>query len=356
MVVVEGSRQPDVDSLAVSRETPAAAWDAYVDAHVEATGYHRSMWRGVFERALGHETLYLAATRGTTITGVLPLVAVKSWIFGSALVSLPFLNYGGVLADDRAAADALVEAARTAATERHLRYVELRHTRRVFPSLPARDHKVAMTLALPGDEAAAWKMLDNKVRNQVRKAQKSGLTAAIGGPERLAEFYDVFSRNMRDLGTPVFPRALFERVLTDVADARAYIVRTNDTPIAAGITVSYRGTTENIWASSLREYRTQCPNMLLYWTMIEDAVRAGRRTFDFGRSTPGEGTYHFKKQWGAIESPFAWEYAFSSANGHELPSGSASSKVALATSMWKRLPLPVANALGPAIARGCAFL
>jgi FemAB-related protein (PEP-CTERM system-associated) len=357
MLALDGSRQPDVDSLAVSHDVSAADWDAYVAAHADATGYHRSMWRGVFERGLGQKTVYLTATRGAQVAGVLPLVAVKSWIFGSTLVSLPFLNYGGVLADDAAAADVLVDAARAIATERRLRYVELRHTRRMFPALPARDHKVAMTLALPADDAAAWKALDNKVRNQVRKAQKSGLQATIGGAELVGEFYDVFARNMRDLGTPVFPRALFERVLTDVADTRAYIVRTGTTPIAAGITVAYRGTTENIWASSLREYRAQCPNMLLYWTMIEDAVRSGRRTFDFGRSTPGEGTYHFKKQWGAVEAPFYWEYAFRGGPSNDaLPSGSGSSTIALATSMWTRLPLPVANALGPAIARGCSFL
>jgi FemAB-related protein (PEP-CTERM system-associated) len=365
MLVLEGSRQPGVDSLAISRSAPAAAWDAYVASHADATGYHRSIWRGVFERALGHETVYVAAMRGSQVAGVLPLVAVKSWLFGSALVSLPFLNYGGVLADDDAAANLLVDAARAAAAERGLRYVELRHIKRVFRTLAVRDHKVAMTLALPADDAAAWKALDNKVRNQVRKAQKSGLQAASGGAELLGEFYDVFSRNMRDLGTPVFPRALFEQVLTTVDRTRAYVVRSGDKPIAAGITVGFRGTTENIWASSLREFRAQCPNMLLYWTMIEDAVRAGQRTFDFGRSTPGEGTYHFKKQWGAVETPYAWEYAFPGQNGSNahttdgatsLPSGSASAKVELATRMWKHLPLPVANALGPAIARSCSFL
>jgi len=338
----------------VSRNLSASAWDAYVAAHPQATGYHRSVWRGVFEGALGHETLYLAALRGAHVAGVLPLVAVKSWIFGSALVSLPFLNYGGILSDDDQAAATLIEAARAAAAERHLRYVELRHTHRVSRSLAVRDHKVAMTLALPADETTLWKALNNKVRNQVRKAQKSGLDAVAGGAELLDEFYDVFARNMRDLGTPVFPRALFAHVLGDVDRTRAYVVRTGTTPIAAGITVTFRDTTENIWASSLREYRAQCPNMLLYWTMIEDAVRSGMRTFDFGRSTPGEGTYHFKKQWGAAEAPFAWEYVFTGAV--QLPSGSASARVALATRMWTKLPLPVANALGPAIARGCSFL
>ena len=343
------------DVLNVTVETTPDDWTRYVASRADATGYHEWPWRQVFKRAFDHESIYLAVRREGELVGVLPLVLLDSWLFGRALISLPFLNYGGVIADDDRAAAALLEQAVALARTHRCRHVELRHSKQVFAALPCKRHKVAMLLTLQ-PPTALWESLDRKVRNQVRKAQKSGLTFQSGDGELLDSFYDVFARNMRDLGTPVFPRALFERVLTDVADTRAYIVRSGDTPIAAGITVAYRGTVENIWASSLREYRAQCPNMLLYWTMIEDAVRAGRQTFDFGRSTPGEGTYHFKKQWGATEAPFAWEYAFSSANGHELPSGSASSKVALATSMWKRLPLPVANAIGPAIARGCAFL
>lgn len=341
-------------STVISHSVRPEAWDAYVTAHADATGYHRAVWRPVFEEELGHEAVYLAAMRGTTIAGVLPLVSVKSWLFGSAMVSLPFLNYGGVVADDRPAADALVEAAKAAAADRHLKYVELRHTKRHFASLAFKDHKVAMTAPLPSDEGASWKALDNKVRNQVRKAQKSGLQAACGGVELVDEFYDVFSRNMRDLGTPVFPRGLFTHVLTRVDGTRAYVVRSGTKPVAAGITVAFRGTTENVWASSLREYRAQCPNMLLYWTMIEDAIRSGYRTFDFGRSTPGEGTYHFKKQWGAVEAPYAWEYALPASQS--LPAGGTSSTVALATRMWTKLPLPIANALGPSISRSCAFL
>jgi FemAB-related protein (PEP-CTERM system-associated) len=347
-------RQADAEALTVHIDASQPEWDAYVEASPAATGYHRAVWRGVFEQALRHEAIYLAARRGSRIVGVLPLVAVRSWLFDSALVSLPFLNYGGVVADDDEAAAVLMEAARRAAADRGMKYAELRHLTRRFESLPVRDHKVAMTLALATDEDAAWKSLDNKVRNQVRKAQKANLQTVSGGAELLADFYDVFSRNMRDLGTPVLPRVLFEHVLTRVEDTRAFVVRSGAKPIAAGVTVAYGATTENVWASSLRDYRAQCPNMLLYWSMIEDAVRSGRRTFDFGRSTPGEGTYQFKKQWGAVERPFAWEYVFCGAVA--LPSGAASPKVAFATRMWKQLPLPVANALGPAVSRSCSFL
>src|SRR5207237_9352455 len=132
-------------------------------------------------------------------------------------------------------------------------------------------------------------------RKQVPKARKSGLEETRGGVALLEAVYGVYARNMRDLGTPVFPRELFAHVLAHIDGARAYVVWSGSKPIASGITVAFRQRTENIWASSLREYRAQCPNMLLYWTMIEDAIRLGYRTFDFGRSTPNEGTYQFKK-------------------------------------------------------------
>ncbi len=157
------------------------------------------------------------------IVGVLPLVSFRSLLFGKFLVSLPFVNYGGVLADDDRAARALLDAARVEADRRGASSVELRHTRRRFDDLPVRQHKVAMTLSLPGDAEAAWKGFDNKVRNQVRKAEKSGFDTAIGGAELAGDFYEVFARNMRDLGTPVYSRRLFEEVLGN--DSRIARVR-----------------------------------------------------------------------------------------------------------------------------------
>ncbi len=339
-----------MSDLAVSSDTSASDWDAYIAAHPAATRYHPWAWRGVFERAFGHQTIYLAGRREGVIVGVLPLVSFRSLLFGRFLVSLPFVNYGGVLADDEDAASALLAHAREEATLRRAAHVELRHTRRVFPALPVRQHKVAMTMPLAPDEEAAWKGFDNKLRNAIRKAQKGGLQEVIGGAELLDDFYAVFARNMRDLGTPVYPRRFFAEVVAAVPDVRIYSIRRDRAPVAAAITIGYADAVENPWASSLREHRALNPNMLLYWLMIRDAVARGYRVFDFGRSSPGEGTYQFKKQWGAVESPFYWEYAI--AEGKPLPDLSPkSSKLSAAVSVWRRLPLRIANVLGPRVVR-----
>ena len=337
--------------MITSVETNAAAWDAYVKAHPEASAYHPWAWRRVFEDAFGHECLYLSCRQDDRITGVLPLVAFKSPIFGRFLVSLPFFNYGGILADDGPARMELVEAAAELARERRAQHVELRHLARQCEALPFRQHKVAMTLSLAATEEAQWKALDNKVRNQVRKAQKSGCTAEVGGAELIDDFYEVFCRNMRDLGTPVYGMQLFDETFRAAPDAaRAYVVRLQGRPIAAGITIDHRDGTENPWASSLREHRALCPNMLLYWEMLRQAVGRGLRVFDFGRSTPDEGTYHFKRQWRAEPTPMHWEYVL--LGGQALPDQSPkNSKFSRAIEIWKTLPLWLANAAGPSIVR-----
>ena len=352
--------------VGVGCDVQGLEWDRYVRAHPAATRYHQWVWKRVFERAFGHETIYLVARRPSPearrdgpsgppdqpaqIVGVLPLVSFKSLLFGRFLVSLPFVNYGGILADDEAAATALLERARQEAASRRASHVELRHTRRMFPGLPAKQHKVAMTMPLPADEESAWKGFDNKLRNQIRKAQKSNLEPLVGGAEFLDDFYSVFARNMRDLGTPVYSKRLFVEVLAGVPEARAFSIRLNGAAVAAAITIGYRDAVENPWASSLREHRSLNPNMLLYWTMIRDAIVRKYRLFDFGRSTPGEGTYQFKKQWGAIDEPFFWEYVLS---GSASPPdrSPASPKFRAAVAVWQRLPLALTKALGPAIVR-----
>jgi FemAB-related protein (PEP-CTERM system-associated) len=335
----------------VSADVSRGEWDAFVAAHPDATGYHLWAWRRVFEQAFGHETCYLAARRGGDVVGVLPLVAFRSWLFGRFMVSLPFVNYGGVLAVDEEIAQALLEVARHGALERGCTHLELRHTARRLPDLPVKQHKVGMTLALEPDATKAWERLDRKVRNQVRKAQKSELVSVVGGRELLDEFYAIFAVNMRDLGTPVYGREFFDRVLAEFPEAaRVHVVRKGDTPVAAGITYAWRDVIENPWASSLREYRALCPNNLLYWSMIEHAIANGFRTLDFGRSTPNEGTYEFKRQWGAVASPLYWEYALVSAES--MPDQSpANPKFKSAIELWKRLPVPVATAIGPHIVR-----
>ena len=337
------------DAPVVAVETDAAAWTAYV-ASPPATGYHDWAWRAVFKAAFGYDSIYFAARRHGRIVGVLPTVLLDSWLFGRALISLPFLNYGGVAADDAVAERALLEAALDAARAHRCKHVELRHVNRHFDDLPCKQHKVTMMLPLQ-PAPALWDGLDKKVRNQVRKAQKSGLTYRTGGVELLDQFYAVFARNMRDLGTPVYHRTFFAQILQAFPErASVHVVSRGDTPAAAGVTFQTRTTVEIPWASSVREFNPLCANPLLYWSMLEGAAARGCTTFDFGRSTPNEGTYRFKAQWGAEPVPLCWEYSLPV--GTRLPDTSpANPKFQLAVAIWKKLPLGVANRLGPMIVR-----
>jgi len=336
--------------LQVSLATPRDQdeWDAFVNARADAAGYHAWDWRRVFTNAFGHEPVYLIARHGQQVTGVLPLVQIKSLLFGNSLTSLPFLNYGGVIADTANAAETLIAAASEQAQARRCKHVELRHVARQFPDLPCKTHKVAMHLPLT---ATIWDDLDRKVRNQIRKAEKSGLVVERGGEELLGDFYTVFARNMRDLGTPVYSRRLFQEVLRTFPDrAQLHIVRLKNQPIAAGLTYRTASMVQLPWASSIREFNSLCANVLLYWDAIQFAQSTGAGVFDMGRSTPNEGTFKFKAQWGAVPVPLHWEYQLSSAGS--LPNVSpANPKFQLAIALWQKLPLGVATRVGPLIVR-----
>lgn len=338
--------------VTIHERSDAARWDRYVDQHPDATGYHLWAWRGLFERVFGHRTIYLSAERDGALTGVLPLVAFRSSLFGRFLVSLPFVNYGGVLASDDLSANALVARAASIARELGARHVELRHRSRRFEGLAPKEHKVSMLLPLPASADELWTGLDRKVRNQVRKAEKSGLLVDPAGAEKLDDFYEVFAHNMRDLGTPVYARYFFEDVLATFPDrARLVVVREGirNRVAAAALTWRWRDTVEVPWASSLRELNAMAPNNLLYWTIIQRAVEGGANILDFGRSTPGEGTFQFKRQWGAAPLPLCWEYDLIDG---ELPDHSPKNpKFAMAIRMWQRLPVPIANLIGPHIVR-----
>jgi serine/alanine adding enzyme len=344
------SAAAQVSAAIVSIETEPQQWNDYVRGRVDATGYHEWAWRDVFERALDCPPIYFAARREGHVVGVLPTVLLNSWLFGRALISLPFLNYGGVVADDEPAAGALLGAAMDAARTHRCQHVELRHFNQRFLDLPCKRHKVTMTLPLTA-APALWEGLDRKARNQVRKAQKSGLIYTEGGAELLERFYAVFARNMRDLGTPVHGVRFFAEVLRAFPGrARIHVVSQEALPVAAGLTFETRGTVEIPWASSVRDFNALCPNHLLYWNILEGASTKGCTTFDFGRSTPHEGTYKFKEQWGAAPIPLCWEYGLLA--GGEVPNASPTNpKFRLAIAMWKQLPLGVANRIGPMIVR-----
>jgi serine/alanine adding enzyme len=338
-------------TIAVRRDVPAGDLDRFAQVHSRATGYHLTAWLGVIERAFGHETMSLAAVAGDRVEGVLPLVFFRSRLFGRFAVSMPFLNYGGVVADAPEIRQALVERAVEETRLRHGSHLELRHSEQLCPGLAPKRHKVAMRLPLAGNPDRQWEALDRKIRNQVRKGEKSQLEVAHGGVELVDDFYAVFAHNMRDLGTPVYAKAFFAEVMRTFADtARLFVVRHQGRPVAASLVYWHRSMIEVPWASALREANPLCANVLLYWHMLKFSNERGFTVFDFGRSTPNAGTFHFKKQWGAQPLELVWEYW--NAGGAPPPSLNPDNpKFNLAIQIWQRLPVPVATAIGPHVIR-----
>ncbi len=327
-------------------------WDSYVQDHLSSSNYHRYGWRDVIENSFNHQCFYLAAKNNAGyIEGVLPLVLMQSRIFGRFLISLPFFNYGGVLCDRQEIGDALLAEAVNLQKQLGAEYTELRHTEHWAGDLPTKQYKVAMILDLAKDKDTQWQGFNAKVRNQVRKAEKSGLVVRVGAQELLADFYTVFVRNMRDLGTPVYAQKFFSEILQVFPDhTRIISLYLKGKPVAAGLISWFRDTLEIPWASSIRTYNPLSPNNLLYWTALQFALSRGFKRFDFGRSTPGEGTYKFKKQWGAMPIQLNWQYLLP--DGASLPElNTKNPKYELAIKLWRKLPLPVTRILGPQIVK-----
>jgi FemAB-related protein (PEP-CTERM system-associated) len=310
-------------------------------------------WLTVLADGLRHTAFCVEAVQDGRTCGVLPLAYVRSFLFGRFLVSLPYLNSAGVLADSPAIACRLIDQAVALADELKVRYLELRHEQPVeHPSLSEQmTDKVHMRLALPARAVQLWDGLPAKVRNQVRKGQKCGLTVAWGGAELLGEFHTVFSRNMRDLGTPSYGRSLFASVLQHFPQqAEVCVVRSGERPVAASLLLHGKGVTEVPSASALREYNLTCANMLLYWQLLERAVRRGQSVFDFGRSSADSNTFRFKKQWGAEPWPATWQYYVR--HGNIAAVRPDNPRYGRMIRLWQRLPVALTRLIGPPIVRG----
>lgn len=327
-------------------------WDRFVERAEGSTFAHRAKWRGIMTDVLGHECVYLVARDDAgQWRGVLPLVRVRS-LLGHFLISMPFLNDGGPLGDDVAQA-ALVAHAVEEARSSGAAQLELRSRwEAASTDVRSANRKITVHLPLPESVELLWeKTFKAKLRSQIRRPLKEGMIAR-SGPEELPAFYEVFSRNMRDLGTPVLPRALFERLASDFGDSVLFTsVRTKDgRPAAAACSLIWGGEAEIVWASSLREFNQLSPNMLLYARTMEECITRHTRVFNFGRCSPGGATHKFKLQWGGSDVPLPWPTWSRTGT----PTGAPSPDrplFQLATAIWSRLPLPIANRLGPVLSR-----
>ena len=336
----------------VPREQACPSWDRYVVSHPGGSGYHLMAWRRVMERSARRTTFYLMATdEDQTVHGVLPLVFLSNRLFGRFLVSMPYVNYGGLLADTTEAHDALLNAAVALGKERGAAHIELRQSEVLDFGWPVKQHKVSMRLELAKQFETLWDGFPSKLRSQVRRARKAGMNVQVGGGELLDDFYQLLARNMRDLGTPVLARGIFEEFLKVLPEeTRICVVSMAGRPMAAGFLYGFREVLEIPWAAADRRHKELSANMLLYSAALEHGCAAGYRVFDFGRSTPGSGTYQFKQQWGAKPLPLHWYYWLS--KGGALPEISPRNpKFRLAIELWKRLPIPVTRMIGPMIVR-----
>jgi len=332
-------------------KTPDPKCDAFVLSRAEGTISYLSTWSRAVVEGTGLKEFYLEAFEGEDICGVLPLIYVRSRLFGNQLVSQAFCNYGGILADGSAARGALFDRAVALADELGCEFIEFRNINPLPYELDSVTNKMCMHLPLTADPDDLWKSFKPKVRNQVRKAEKASLLASSARLELLDDFYRVYTIRMRQLGSPCFSKKLMRSILETFPDeSRIFVVRQDTLTIGAGFVTFYNGFVEIPWAATLLQYNRLCPNNLLYWTIMKHYCFAGARWFDFGRCTVDSSTYRFKKQWGP--RPVNLHYQYWVKPGQELSIPDADDpKYKWKVEMWKRLPLWVTRLFGPYISR-----
>jgi FemAB-related protein (PEP-CTERM system-associated) len=329
----------------------AEQWNSYLARQPQGSFYHLFEWREINEKALGHRTAYLLARDDTTVRGVLPLTFVSSALFGRILCSLPFVNYGGPVASDDAAASALVQAAKAQASELKADYLELRCAAALQTDLPASTRKISMHIELDPDPDVLWNKFTSKHRTNIRRSQKNGLEVTSGGIELLDTFYSVMEHSWRQLGTPFYGRSYFASILRALPDhTRIFICARGNEPVAVAFNGYFNSTVEGLWAGGTALSRPLQANYALYWEMIREACVRGCSRYHLGRSTAESGAEDFKKKWNATSSQLYWY--FHRPQGGEMPQLNVDNpKYRLAIQMWRRLPLWMTRIIGPPLAR-----
>lgn len=333
----------------------ARAIDAYVALHPEGSAFHRPAWTRAVERGCNQTAHYLVAGEGGRIKGVLPLTEMHSPLFGRALVSAGFAVGGGPIADDPAIAEELAEAGWALAGRLSCPSLELRGGTVPRGEGWHVEEGVYADFARPlaGDDEAELLAIPRKQRAEVRRAQGYELDVRMGkGPRDRADHYAVYAESVHNLGTPVFPRSLFDAVLDGFGeDSDILTVSHHGEPLASVLSLYHKGVVLPYWGGGTRAARTWRANDLMYYALMLHARKRGCTAFDFGRSKLGTGALAFKKNWGFEPQPLA--YAARTADGQEPRQiNPLSPKYRLQIALWQRLPLGVANRLGPWISRG----
>ena len=327
-------------------------WDAFVAACPEATFFHRAGWQTIIERVYGHKTWFFYAERDGQIVGVLPLAEIKSRLFGHSLAALPFCVLGGVAATDEQARPLLDAAAEKVARELRVGHLEYRNLLPAHPGDPSWYQKelyVTFRKEISADDDENMNAIPRKQRAMVRKGIKLGLSAELD--EDVERFFTCYSTSVHRLGTPVFPKSYF-KVIKEVFPAETEIrIIVKDGQLIAGVMSFYwRDEVLPYYGGGMPAAREVAGNDYMYWNLMQAAAARGVRIFDFGRSKLGTGAFDFKKNWGFSPTPLAYEYKLIAAT--ELPDNNPlNPKYQLFIKMWKKLPIGLANALGPHIVK-----
>ena len=342
-------------SLEIRTATPAdkAHWNAYTHAHPDACAYHNFAWVESVEQAYDHPSTSLIAFADNKVVGVLPIVKMQVPLSGHFYCSLPYCDMGYAIADNKEIVTALLDKLKEMQSTSNAKKIEYRDTSPASDTPMSEEElhgkKVSMLLPLPETSDELLKGFKSKLRSQIRKAEKNGLTYETGNSQKLIDkFYQVFIHNMRKLGSPVHSKAWYDALLKNYQnDLLVSVVYTETTAIGAGIVLRNGEKACIPWASTLADYNRLAPNMLLYWSLLQTVTDAGAREFDFGRSTYGEGTFKFKLQWGAQPRPLNWFLP-----GEQPPAVENSSPGKLRTLVeqtWPKLPIGVTTWVGPKI-------
>jgi serine/alanine adding enzyme len=328
-------------------------WNLFLADKADGRTVHRAEWAEIFRQGLGHQPKFLEATENGRIVGVMPLVFMKSLLFGRFLVSSPYVNVGGPVAIDETAAHALIARAVALADEFDVKHLELRNTREFeHPALAKRQtEKKLMVKPLPSTTGELLRSYKSEFRSKVLRGERNGVAFAFGRENLLDDFYDVFAVNMRDLGTPVFGKALFQAILERLGDdAELCVGRLGGKAVSAALIWHGPEGTEVPSSSTLREVNRTGANMSLFGKLLQRAVERGSKVFDFGRSSEGSGTYTFKRNWGAEPKPSVWQYYVR--KGDVTDVRPENPRYRRKIELWKKLPVWITRLVGPTVVRG----
>jgi FemAB-related protein (PEP-CTERM system-associated) len=340
----------EIKRLSSSDAATAARWDAFVFGCPQATFFHRAAWQSVLGAAFRHATYFLYAERLGRIEGVLPLAHVKSLLFGNALVSLPFAVYGGVAASDDVAAEALEQEAQRLAQKLGVDHLELRQLDSRHPDWPRQDLYVTFRKEILSDDEANMLAIPRKQRAMVRKGIKNGLTSTFD--EGVDRFFALYSDNVHRHGTPALSKRYFQ-ILRDRFDTDCSVLTVSapdGRPLSSVLSFSFRDEILPYYAGDDASARDLAANDFKYWELMRHACARGVKVFDYGRSKKGTGPYAFKKNWGFEPQPLHYEYRLYKRDA--VPQNNpANAKYRLLIETWRRLPIGLANWLGPFVVR-----